>query len=134
MDRLRRWFTQDRLLRLHFLASPFGAAATTYGIAVWRLGRLPVAADFDELAIYASIGVILYGMSAVVIDLGGQTVFYTIAAIIKFMDERKAARNAAAVRAVSSNDDLMAQAIRENPTLAAQVLEQLEREPIETGK
>ena len=60
--------------------------------------------------------------------------FYTIATIIKFMDERKAARNAAAVRAVSSNDDLMAQAIRENPTLAAQVLEQLEREPIETGK
>ncbi len=60
--------------------------------------------------------------------------FYTIAAIIKFMDERKAARNAAAVRAVSSNDDLMAQVIRENPTLAAQVLEQLEREPIETGK
>ena len=60
--------------------------------------------------------------------------FYTIAAIIKFMDERKAARNAAAVRAVSSNDDLMAQAIRENPTLTAQVLEQLEREPIETGK
>ena len=60
--------------------------------------------------------------------------FYTIAAIIKFMDERKAARNAAAVRAVSSNDDLMAQAIRENPTLAARVLEQLEREPLETGK
>ena len=55
--------------------------------------------------------------------------FYTIAAIIKFMDERKAARNAAAVRAVSSNDDLMAQAIRENPTLAARVLEQLDREP-----
>ena len=55
--------------------------------------------------------------------------FYTIAAIIKFIDERKAERNAAAVRAVSSNKDLMAQVIRENPTLAAQVLEQLEREP-----
>ena len=60
--------------------------------------------------------------------------FYTIAAIIKFIDERKEARNAAAVRAVSSNKDLMVQAIRENPTLAAQVLEQLEREPADGVK
>ena len=128
MNRLRQWFTQDRLLRLHFLASPFGAAAATYGIAVWRLGRLPTLADFDQLAVYASIGVILYGMSAVAVDLGGQAVFYTIGAIIKFIDERKAERNANAVRVVSSNNELAAQVIRENPTLAAQVLEQMERE------
>ena len=134
MDRLRRWFTQDRLLRLHFLASPFGGATVTYGIAVWRLGRLPMVADFDKLAIYASIGVILYGMSAVVVDLGGQAVFYTIGAIIKFIDERKAERNANAVRIVSNNNALTAQVVRENPTLAAQVLEQMDREPIETGK
>ena len=95
---------------------------------------MPMVADFDKLAIYASIGVILYGMSAVVVDLGGQAVFYTIAAIIKFMDERKAARDAAAVRAVSSSNELTAQVIRENPTLAAQVLEQMEREPADGVK
>ena len=60
--------------------------------------------------------------------------FYTIAAIIKFIDERKEARNAAAVRVVSSNNELTAQVIRDDPTLAAQVLEQLEREPADGVK
>ena len=54
--------------------------------------------------------------------------FYGIATIIKLIDERKAEKNANAVRIVSENSDLMAEAIRGNPTLAAQVLEQLERE------
>ena len=91
-------------------------------------------ADFDKLAIYASIGVILYGMSAVVVDLGGQAVFYTIGAIIKFIDERKAERNANAVRIVSSNDELTAQVIRENLPLAAQILEQSVSEPTDGVK
>ena len=85
----------------------------TYGIAVWRLSRVPAISDFDKLAIYASMGVILYGMSAVVVDLGGQAVFYTIGAIIKFFDERKTERNANAVRIVSNDNDLTAQVIRE---------------------
>ena len=91
-------------------------------------------ADFDKLAIYASMGVILYGMSAVVVDLGGQAVFYTIGAIIKFIDERKAERNANAVRIVSSNDELTAQVIRENLPLAAQILEQSVSEPTDGVK
>ena len=134
MARLRPWFTQDRILRLHFLASPFAAAAATYGIAVWRLSRVPAISDFDKLAIYASMGVILYGMSAVVVDLGGQAMFYTIGAIIKFFDERKTERNANAVRIVSNDNDLTAQVIRENPTLAAQVLAQLDHESTEAAK
>ena len=61
-------------------------------------------------------------MTAVVVDLGGQTMFYTIAAILNYVHERKQERNANAVRIVSENSDLLAQAIRENPTLAARVL------------
>lgn len=153
MGLLRRLFTQDVLLRLHFLASPFGVAVVTYGITFSRLGRLPV---FDDLAAYAGAGVILYGMGAVVVDQGGQTMFYTIAAIIKFIDERKAEREANAVRVVSENDDLMArvirenlplaeqivrerqerteQVIRENPALAAEILERTERESSGPGE
>ena len=115
-------FTQDALLRLHFLASPFGVSATTYGITAWRIGRLPLIADFETLATYAGPGVIIYGMGAVVVDLGGQIMFYTIAAIIKFIEERKAERNASAASAVSKSEDLMAQAIRENPDFAARVI------------
>lgn len=122
MERLRRWLTQDRLLRLHFLASPFGAGAATYGVTVWRFGRLVTVAEVDALAVYAGVGVILYGMTAVVVDLGGQTMFYTIAAILNYIHERKQERNANAVRIVSENSDLAAQVIRENPELAAQVV------------
>lgn len=122
MRLLLRLFTQDVLLRLHFLASPFGASATTYGITAWRIGRWPAMADFDALAAYAGAGVILYGMGAVVVDLGGQIMFYTIAAIIKFIDERKEERIANAVRVVSENDDLKAQIIRENLPLAEQIV------------
>ena len=124
MERLRQWLTQDRLLRLHFLASPFGAGATTYGVTVWRFGRLVTVADVDALAVYAGVGVILYGMTAVVIDLGGQTMFYTIAAILNYVHERKQERNANAVRIVSENSDLAAQVIRENPELTAQVVQE----------
>ena len=95
---------------------------------------MPAISDFDKLAIYASMGVILYGMSAVVVDLGGQAVFYTIGAIIKFFDERKTERNANAVRIVSNDNDLTAQVIRENPTLAAQVLAQLDHDSTEAAK
>ena len=122
MGLLRQLFTQDVVLRLHFLASPFGVAVVTYGITLWRLGRLPDIADFDALTAYAGAGVILYGMGAVVVDLGGQTVFYTIAAIIKFIDERKAEREANAVRVVSENDDLLDRIIRENLPLAEQIV------------
>ena len=79
-------------------------------------------ADVDALAVYAGVGVILYGMTAVVVDLGGQTMFYTIAAILNYIHERKQERNANAVRIVSENSDLVAQVIRENPELAAQVV------------
>ena len=48
--------------------------------------------------------------------------FYTIAAIIKFIDERKAERNAGAVRVVSENEDLLALAINANPELAEQIV------------
>ena len=80
------------------------------------------AADVDALAVYAGVGVILYGMTAVAVDLGGQTMFYTIAAILNYVHERKQERNANAVRIVSESTDLTTQVIRENPTLAAQVL------------
>ena len=65
---------------------------------------------------------ILYGMTAVAVDLRGQTMFYTIAAILNYVHERKQERNANAVRIVSESTDLTTQVIRENPTLAAQVL------------
>ena len=48
--------------------------------------------------------------------------FYTIAAILNYVHERKQERNANAVRIVSESADLTAQVIRENPTLAARVL------------
>ena len=54
--------------------------------------------------------------------------FYTIAAILNYIHERKLKRNADAVRIVSENSDLMAQAVRDNPESASQVLQQLERE------
>ncbi len=60
--------------------------------------------------------------------------FYTIAAIIKFYNERKAERNANAVRIVSNSNDSTAQVIRENPALAAQVPAQLDRESTEAAR
>ena len=93
MARLQRRFTQDRLLRLHFPASPFGAAVAAHG------------------------------MSAVIVDLGGQAMFYTIAAIIKFYDERKAGRNGNAVRIVRNSNDS-----------TAQVPVQLDRESTEAAR
>ena len=60
--------------------------------------------------------------------------FYTIGAIINFIDDRKVERNGNAVRIVSANSDLTAQVVRENPELAAQVLAELKREPDETAK
>ena len=67
-------------------------------------------AEFDELAEYASIGAVIYGMTAVTLDVGGWIMFYTIGAIIKFVDERKSDKDAKAVERVSSNPALLEQA------------------------
>ena len=113
MERWRRWFAPDRLLRLHFLASPFGIALTTWLITRWRTGS----ADFDELANFVSIGAIIYGCLAVSVDLlvigGARAVFYGIATIIKLLDEKRADKRAEAVRLVSNDNSLFEQVLEQ---------------------
>ena len=74
----------------------------TWLVTTYQAGH----AGFDQLAAYAGIAAVIYGMLAVAVDLGGQAVFYTIAAIIKFIDEWKAEKDAKAVERVSSNPEL----------------------------
>ena len=66
--------------------SPFGIAFTTWLVTRWRTGS----ADFDELANFVSISAVIYGGSAVAVDLlimgGAKSVFYGIATIIKLLD------------------------------------------------
>ena len=80
----------------------------TWLVTTYQAGH----AGFDQLAAYAGIAAVIYGMLAVAVDLGGQAVFYTIAAIIKFIDEWKAEKDAKAVERVSSNPELLEQANR----------------------
>jgi len=91
--------------------------ATTYGLAYLQLCRLP---GFQELASYASLGVLFYGMGAVLLDLGSQTVFYTIGAILNYGKKR----DAKAVELVASNPTLLRQA---NETAAARERENAEK-------
>ncbi|CAI8052736.1 hypothetical protein GBAR_LOCUS28858 [Geodia barretti] len=55
---------------------------------------------------------LIYGIIAVTLDIGGQAMFYTIGAIIKFVDERKDNKDAKAVERVSSNPALVQQVIQ----------------------
>ena len=113
MERWRRWFASDKLLRLHFLASPFGIALTTWLVTRWRTGS----ADFDELANFVSISAVIYGGLAVAVELlimgGARVVFYGIATIIKLLDERKADKRAEAVRLVSNDNTLFEEVLEQ---------------------
>ena len=95
------------------MASPFGIAFTTWLVTRWRTGS----ADFDELANFVSISAVIYGGSAVAVDLlimgGAKTVFYGIATIIKLLDERKADKRAEAVRLVSNDNALFEQVLEQ---------------------
>ena len=103
--------TPEKLLRWHFLAAPFGGTATTYGLAYWFLCKLPT---LQNLADFASFGVLLYGMTAVSVELlivyGGKLVFYGIASIIKQVDKLKSEQDARAVERVARNPELLQQA------------------------
>ena len=81
-------------------------------------------AEFDKLAEYASIGAIIYGMIAVTLDLGGQAVFYTIGAIIKYVGERKVDQDAKAIQRMANNPVLLQR--------ANEAASQKEREPVST--
>ncbi len=81
-------------------------------------------AEFDKLAEYASIGAIIYGIIAVTLDLGGQAVFYTIGAIVKYVGGRKVDQDAEAIQRVGNNPALLRQ--------ANEVASQKEREPVST--
>ncbi len=80
----------------------------TWRITVWQVGH----AEFDKLAEYASMSALVYGIIAVTLDIGGPAMFYTIGAIIKFVDERKDNKDAKAVERVSSNPALVQQVIQ----------------------
>ena len=73
---------------------------------MWQTGQ----AEFDKLADYASIGAIIYGIIAVTLDLGGQAVFYTIGAIIKYVGDRKMEQDSKAIQRVANNPALLRQA------------------------
>ena len=106
MEKLLRWFAPERLLRYHFILSPFGIAFVTWRITVCQSGD----SEFDKLAAYASIGAVIYGMIAVTFDVGGLIVFYTIGSIIKFVGEKKANQDAKALQRVVSNPALLRKA------------------------
>lgn len=126
---------------MHFLASPFGAAVTTYLVTYYATGcNWPsVIDDFDKLAEYASISVILYGALAVASELiviwGGKAMLYGIATLVRTWHEMKNSQRGDAVRIVSQENTLTADAVRGNPTLQAnpelvqQVLAELGYEP-----
>lgn len=145
---MMRWWqrlTPERLLRIHFLASPFGAAVATYLVTYYATGcNWPsITDDFDNLAKYASISAILYGALAVASELiviwGGKAVLYGIATLVRTWHEMKKSQRGDAVRIVSQENTLTADAIRSNATLQAnpqlvqQVLAELECEPIDEG-
>ena len=79
----------------------------------WQTGS----ADFAELANFVSISAVIYGGSAVAVDLlimgGAKAVFYGIATIIKLLDERKADNRAEAVRLVSNDNALFEQVLEQ---------------------
>jgi len=113
MERWRRWFAPDKLLRWHFLASPFGIALTTWLVTRWQTGT----AHFDELANFVSISAVIYGGVAVTVEMliigGSKAVFYGIATIIKLLDERKDNKRAEAVRLVSNDNTLFEQVLEQ---------------------
>ena len=80
----------------------------TWWITFRQLGYV----EFDTLAEYASISAVIYGVIAVTLDVGGQAMFYTIGAIIKFVDERKADKDDKAVERVSKNPALVEQVMQ----------------------
>ncbi len=126
---------------MHFLASPFGAAAATYLVTYYATGcNWPsIIDDFDHLAEYASISAILYGALAVTSELiviwGGKAMLYGIATLVRTWHEIKNSQRGDAVRIVSQENTLTADAIRSNSTLQAnpelvqQILTELGYEP-----
>ena len=76
--RLGAWLAKHGWQRWHFMVSPFGIALTTL-VVTHRQGFRPPIDHFDEMAQFASISAVFYGMFAVIAELlGGTIVFYTI--------------------------------------------------------
>lgn len=87
---------------------------TTYLLASWHLRQWLAWTEIDEFAKYASLGVLLYGMGAVAVELlttwGGKFMVYAYAEIKRFAREMREKENAKAVELVASNPALLRQA------------------------
>ena len=92
-----RWRLRRRARRfsynwqlLHFAATPFGIALTTIVTTHLRFPTVrPAIANFDGMATLVSISAVYYGMVAVIVELGGRTVFWALA---QWQKDREAAR------------------------------------------
>ena len=82
-----------------------------YGLAYWYFCRQP---SISELASFASLGVLLYGIMAVAVELlatwGGKLMVYAYAEIKRFAREMREKEKAKAVELVASDPALLRQA------------------------
>ena len=108
---LWRWLTDENWQRRHFVLSPFGIAAATLLVTHLRDRELrPPVAHFDEMAALVSISAVLYGMTAVIIELvGGKAVFYTLSQIGKAMRAVKAEHEAEFIERIRTDPEFRAE-------------------------
>lgn len=100
--------------RVHFLAAPFGGTASTYLLTSWYLCRWATQYDVGDLASYASLGVLLYGMVAIAteqtVSWGGKGMVYAYGEIKRFAREMRERDKARAVQTVANDPELLRQA------------------------
>ena len=105
--------SEQTWFRVHFLAAPFGGTVSTYLLTSWYLCRWVTLNDIGQFAVYASLGVLLYGMFAIAaeqtISWVGKGMVYAYAEINRFVRERKQREAARAVELVASNPTLVQQ-------------------------
>ena len=69
---------ETRWLGYHAIVAPFGIFATTWLLAVSERGQWEWDAwnSIPALAVLVDLGAVVYAMAAVIVDLGGRTVFW----------------------------------------------------------
>lgn len=88
------------------MASPFGIALITLAVTYYLNYRPPID-HFGEMAHFASISAVIYGMFAVIAEtIGGSVMFYTMYMIGKAIRKIKEENDQRAVQRVNSNPAL----------------------------